>query len=54
MKALLWTVLLIALAVNVSTSFVFDGAQQALISVGTGVLALGTGVTIYLTRRRDA
>lgn len=54
MKALLWLVLAAALAVNVSTSFAFDGVQQVLISVGTGVVALGAGVTLFLTRRRDA
>ncbi|ATL28176.1 hypothetical protein [Streptomyces formicae] len=54
MKALLWLVLAAALVVNVMTSFAFDGVQQVLISVGTGVVALGTGVSLYLTRRRDA
>ncbi|WP_167355635.1 hypothetical protein [Streptomyces atriruber] len=54
MKALLWLVLAAALVVNVSTSFAFDGAQQALISVGTGVTALGAGVALFLTRRREA
>ncbi|MEV5982762.1 hypothetical protein [Streptomyces sp. NPDC052114] len=54
MKALLWSVLVVALAVNVSTSFAFDGVQQALISVVTGVVTLGAGVTLFLTRRRDA
>ncbi|MEU6823773.1 hypothetical protein ABZ921_24330 [Streptomyces atriruber] len=54
MKALLWLVLAAALVVNVSTSFAFDGVQQVLISVGTGVTALGTGVALYLTRSREA
>ncbi|MFJ2774514.1 hypothetical protein [Streptomyces sp. NPDC087300] len=54
MKALLWLVLAAALVVNVSTSFAFDGVRQVLISAGTGVVALGTGVGLFLTRRRDA
>ncbi|WP_169801263.1 hypothetical protein [Streptomyces kanamyceticus] len=54
MKALLWLVLAAALVVNVSTSLAFEGVQQVLISVGTGVVALGTGVTLFLTRRGDA
>ncbi|WP_432177914.1 hypothetical protein [Streptomyces sp. NBC_00063] len=54
MKALLWLVLIAALAVNVSTSIVFDGVEQVLISVGTGLAALATGVTLFMLRRRDA
>ncbi|MFE0176399.1 hypothetical protein ACFWZ2_29195 [Streptomyces sp. NPDC059002] len=54
MKALLWLILLAALAVNISTSFAFDGAKQALISVATGVVALGSGITLVVTRRREA
>ncbi|MFI2613232.1 hypothetical protein [Streptomyces sp. NPDC018584] len=54
MKALLWLVLAAAVAVNISTSLVFDGVQQVLISVATGAVALGTAVTLYVTRRRDA
>ncbi|MGA4849195.1 hypothetical protein ACOBQB_24135 [Streptomyces sp. G5(2025)] len=54
MKALLWLVLAAAVAVNISTGLVLDGVQQTLISVGTGVVALGTAVGLYVTRRRDA
>ncbi|MFE0102758.1 hypothetical protein [Streptomyces sp. NPDC059009] len=52
MKALLWLILTAALAVNVATSFAFDGVQQALISVGTGVTALASGITLFVTRER--
>ncbi|MFJ2774517.1 hypothetical protein [Streptomyces sp. NPDC087300] len=52
MKVLLWLVLLVALAVNISSSFVFDGAPQAAVSVATGLTALAAGITLYLTRDR--
>ncbi|MEV0323508.1 hypothetical protein ACIBKX_06845 [Streptomyces sp. NPDC050658] len=52
MKALLWLVLAVALVVNVSTSFAFDGVQQVLISVGTGVATIGSGVALFLMRER--
>ncbi|WP_336047749.1 hypothetical protein [Streptomyces sp. CA2R101] len=52
MKALLWCVLCLALLVNVSTSFAFDGVQQVLISVGTGVAAIGSGVGLFLMRTK--
>lgn len=54
MKVLLWLVLLVALAVNISSSFVFDGAQQAVISVATGLAALAAGITLYVTRDKRA
>ncbi|MFJ6572467.1 hypothetical protein ACIQNU_34170 [Streptomyces sp. NPDC091292] len=50
MKALLWLLLLAAVAVNISTSILFDGTQQALLSIGTGVVALASGLALYLTR----
>ncbi|MFE1177388.1 hypothetical protein [Streptomyces sp. NPDC058773] len=50
MKALLWFVLLVAVTVNVSTSFAFDGVQQVLISVGSGVVVIGSGVGLFLMR----
>ncbi|MFF3646100.1 hypothetical protein [Streptomyces sp. NPDC002564] len=52
MKVLLWLVLTAAVAVNVSTSLAFEGVRQVLISTGTGVVALATAVTLFLTRRR--
>ncbi|MEV3857882.1 hypothetical protein AB0J38_26585 [Streptomyces sp. NPDC050095] len=52
MKALLWLVLAAAIIVNVSTSFAFDGVQQVLISVGTGVTAIAIGAFLFATRRR--
>ncbi|MGH4032849.1 hypothetical protein ACQB60_28385 [Actinomycetota bacterium Odt1-20B] len=52
MKALLWLILVTALTVNIATSFAFDGVQQALISVGTGVAALAAGITLVVTRER--
>lgn len=54
MKALLWLVLAISLVVNVSTSFAFDEVQQVLISVGTGVATLGSGVALFLMREKHA
>ncbi|GGV30763.1 hypothetical protein GCM10010277_13960 [Streptomyces longisporoflavus] len=52
MKAMLWLVLAIALVANVSTSFAFDGVQQVLISVCTGVATLGSGTALFLMRER--
>lgn len=54
MKALLWLVLAIALVANVSTSFAFDGVQQVLISVCTGVVTLGSGVALFLMREKHS
>ncbi|MCL7495618.1 MULTISPECIES: hypothetical protein [Streptomyces] len=52
MKALLWCVLCIAVVVNVSTSFAFDGVQQVLISVASGVVVIGSGVGLFLKRTK--
>ncbi|WP_326619460.1 hypothetical protein OG863_19215 [Streptomyces decoyicus] len=52
MKALLWCVLCIAVVVNVSTSFAFDGVQQVLISVASGVVVIGSGAGLFLTRTK--
>ncbi|MGW7019432.1 hypothetical protein ACWGGS_08820 [Streptomyces decoyicus] len=52
MKALLWCVLCIAVVVNVSTSFAFDGVRQVLISVASGVVVIGSGVGLFLTRTK--
>ncbi|MGW9170493.1 hypothetical protein [Streptomyces decoyicus] len=52
MKALLWFVLCVAVAVNVSTSFAFDGVQQVLISVASGAVVIGSGVGLFLKRTR--
>ncbi|MEU9118395.1 hypothetical protein AB0C96_00785 [Streptomyces sp. NPDC048506] len=54
MKALLWFVLIVAVAVNVSTSFAFDGLQQILISVSSGVVVLGSAVGLFLMRGKRA
>ncbi|MFI7316075.1 hypothetical protein [Streptomyces venezuelae] len=54
MKALLWLVLAAAIVVNVTTSFALDGVQQVLVSVATGVTALGAGAFLVLTGRRQA
>lgn len=54
MRSLLWLVCAAALVVNVGTSFAFDGVQQVLISVGTGVVLLGSAAALFVTRpRRD-
>ena len=50
MKALLWTVLTIAITVNAATNFAFDGAMQILVGVVTGVLVIGSGVGLFLLR----
>ncbi|MFI0716355.1 hypothetical protein [Streptomyces inhibens] len=50
MKALLWFVLTVALVVNVSTSFAFDGVQQVLISVTSGVVLIASAVGLFLMR----
>ncbi|WP_169807875.1 hypothetical protein [Actinomadura hibisca] len=52
MKPLLWTVFVLALVVNVSTSFAFDGVTQILVSVATGVAVIGSGVGLFLMRER--
>lgn len=55
MKIMLWLVLAVALAANISSSFVIDdGTRQALVSVTTGVIALGCGVALYVTRDKRA
>ncbi|MGP8300252.1 hypothetical protein ACTPOK_20445 [Streptomyces inhibens] len=50
MKALLWFVLTVAVVVNVSTSFAFDGVQQVLISVTSGVVVIASAVGLFLMR----
>jgi hypothetical protein len=52
MKALLWLTLVLALGVNVSTSFAFDGVQQVLVSVPTGVVALLAAAGLFATRTK--
>ncbi|MEU5210351.1 hypothetical protein [Streptomyces sp. NPDC020742] len=54
MKALLWCVLVLALVFNVSTSFAFDGLQQVLVSVGSGVVVIGSAVGLFLLRGKRA
>ncbi|MEU9797279.1 hypothetical protein AB0E27_43245 [Streptomyces sparsogenes] len=54
MKSLLWAVLTIGLAVNASTSFVFDGLQQLLISLVTGLLVLGSAAGLYVLRDKHS
>jgi len=53
MKILLWLILAVALVVNISSSFVIDdNTLQALVSVGTGAIALASGVTLALKREK--
>ncbi|MDL4773388.1 MULTISPECIES: hypothetical protein [Thermomonosporaceae] len=52
MKSLLVLVLIAAIAVNVSTSFAFDGALQIIVSVGTGVIAIGSAAGLFLLRNK--
>ncbi|MGW7065707.1 hypothetical protein ACWGII_21520 [Streptomyces sp. NPDC054855] len=53
MKIFLWLGLAVALLVNVSSSFVIDDAtRQALVSVGTGAIALACGATLFVRREK--
>ncbi|MFE7540145.1 hypothetical protein [Streptomyces platensis] len=52
MKALLWCVLVLSLLFNVATSFAFDGVQQVLVSVGSGIVVIGSGVGLFLMRTK--
>lgn len=54
MKPLLWLVFALALVTNVSTSITLDGVQQVLISVGTGVVTLGSATALFLLREKRA
>ncbi|MCZ2525339.1 hypothetical protein ACFW9F_24840 [Streptomyces sp. NPDC059506] len=54
MKALLWVLLVAAVAVNASTSFAFDGGKQIAISVGTGIIALASAAALFLLRPKRA
>ncbi|MFI8880468.1 hypothetical protein [Streptomyces sp. NPDC055243] len=50
---ILWLVLAVALIVNISSSFVIDdNTRQALVSVGTGIIALACGVTLFAKREQ--
>lgn len=52
MKPSLWIVFALALVTNVSTSLAFDGVKQVLISVGTGVVTLGSAAALFLLREK--
>ncbi|MER6139469.1 hypothetical protein ABT174_05340 [Streptomyces sparsogenes] len=54
MKSLLWAVLTLGLVVNASTSFVFDGIQQLLISIATGVVVLASAAGLYVLRDKHS
>jgi hypothetical protein len=54
MKTMIWLVLSAAVAVNVSSSVVFEGVQQVVVSVATGVLALTCAGALYAKRERRA
>ncbi len=53
MKPLLWLLLVVALIVNVSTSFLWDGLTQVMVSVPTGVVFLGSAVALWLMRDKQ-
>ncbi len=53
MKPLLWLLLVVALVVNVSTSFVWDGLTQVAVSIPTGVVFLGSAVGLWLLRDKQ-
>ncbi|SDJ53105.1 hypothetical protein [Streptomyces indicus] len=50
MKPLLWLVLVAALVVNVSSSFLWEGATQVAVSIPTGVVLLASAVGLWLLR----
>ncbi|MFE3649684.1 MULTISPECIES: hypothetical protein [unclassified Streptomyces] len=52
LKALLGCALVLAVVVNVATSFAFDGVQQVVISVGTGSVAIASAAALFLMRER--
>ncbi|MFF7655099.1 hypothetical protein ACFZCY_35565 [Streptomyces sp. NPDC007983] len=54
MKALLWILLVAAVAANVSTSFAFDGGKQVAISVSTGTVAIASAIVLFLLRDKRA
>ncbi|MFF8412994.1 hypothetical protein [Streptomyces omiyaensis] len=54
MKALLWVLLVAAVAVNVSHSFVFDGAQRIAVGVSTGAVSLASAAALFLLRSKRA
>ncbi|GAA1325215.1 hypothetical protein OG887_31295 [Streptomyces sp. NBC_00053] len=52
MKALLWILLVVTVAANVSTSFAFDGGKQVAISVCTGTVAIASAAGLFLMRNK--
>ncbi|MFD7431639.1 hypothetical protein ACFV6Z_31985 [Streptomyces sp. NPDC059818] len=52
MKALLWILLVVTVAANVSTSFAFDGGKQVAISICTGTVAIASAVGLFLMRNK--
>lgn len=53
MKALLWLLLAVAVAVNVVTSLILVGTTQLLVSLVTGAVVIASGVGLFLTREKD-
>ncbi|MFI6938410.1 hypothetical protein ACIBI4_03975 [Streptomyces sp. NPDC050418] len=53
MKPFLWLLLVAALIVNVSTSFLWEGVTQVAVSVPTGVVFLGSAVGLWLLRDKQ-
>ncbi|QQC93373.1 MULTISPECIES: hypothetical protein [Streptomyces] len=49
-KPLLWALLAVAVPVNVSSSFLFGGMRETLVSVASGLLTLASAAALYLTR----
>lgn len=50
MKALLWILIVVFSAINVATSFAFDGGKQVAISVSTGVVVLASVAGLIMMR----
>ncbi|NGN66672.1 hypothetical protein G5C51_22555 [Streptomyces sp. A7024] len=50
MKPLLWLVLIAAVSANVFLSLVADGLAQTLLSIATGVVAIGTALGLWAVR----
>ncbi|MGS2589462.1 hypothetical protein [Streptomyces hebeiensis] len=50
MKSLLWLVLATALVANVATSVFMTGVPQLVANLVSGLVTIGAGVGLYLTR----
>ncbi|MEV0440177.1 hypothetical protein AB0I84_19000 [Streptomyces spectabilis] len=54
MKSLLWLVLALGVLVNAVSGLVFDGAQQTVVSVITGIAVVVSITGLVLARERHS